>query len=148
MRIVGKVVMAESQSDGQYTYEICDTTALDPNTAPRYTVIRYHGIDVSMSHYERPRSVRNFQGATGENFVEGSNVCVVGKLRKFDGKVSIIAFHLREVECAEEEKAFHMECKLAQLYYGKVELLLLHNYPHTFVRFLAEHPGRYNKWQP
>lgn len=104
VRTIGKVVTADSQSDGQYTYEICDTTAIDPNTAPRYTVIRYHGIDGA---------------TTGENFVEGTTVCVVGKLRKFDAKISIIAFHLREVEGPEEEKAFHMECKLAQLYYGK-----------------------------
>lgn len=47
MKVVGKVVEVEAQSDGQYTYEVCDTTAHDPNTAPRFTVIRYHGIDVS-----------------------------------------------------------------------------------------------------
>lgn len=48
---------------------------------------------------------------------------IVGKLRSFDGKLSIIAFHLREVECPEEADAFHMECRLAQIYYGKVRIL-------------------------
>lgn len=59
-------------------------------------------------------------------FSEGVTVQAVGKLRLFNNRLSLVAFHIRELIKREQIELFEYEAKLAHLYYEKVRSNIKH----------------------
>lgn len=49
----------------------------------------------------------------------------VGKLRSFNNRLSLISFHINEIENTEEVEIFQLEAKLANIYYNKVSFFYI-----------------------
>uniref|UniRef100_A0A0N5AUF3 RPA_C domain-containing protein n=1 Tax=Syphacia muris TaxID=451379 RepID=A0A0N5AUF3_9BILA len=102
VRIAGVVKDAKEQDGGQSVeYKIAD----DAESNERFLVIHYRGVN--------PNDI------SSELFVEGTVVMVVGKLRNFDNRLAIVAFDVREIDDKRELEAYHLEAKLAKLFYTK-----------------------------
>ncbi|KAL3121796.1 hypothetical protein niasHT_002024 [Heterodera trifolii] len=103
VQLMGKVANV-SEVDQCTTYELCDAMATDIRVAKRFTVIRYLTADL--------------QPVKDEVFTIGQLVQVIGKLRLYNNRLSVVCFNIREVEI--DEIAIHkLECKLAKIYFEK-----------------------------
>uniref|UniRef100_A0A914GX88 molybdopterin adenylyltransferase n=1 Tax=Globodera rostochiensis TaxID=31243 RepID=A0A914GX88_GLORO len=104
VQLMGKVANVSSGVDQCTTYELCDALATDVRIAKRFSVIRYTTADLHR--------------VKEEVFAIGQLVHVIGKLRLFNNRLSVVCFNIREVEM-EEIAVYNLECKLAKIYFEK-----------------------------
>ncbi|KAM3718724.1 Replication protein Asubunit-A [Dirofilaria immitis] len=103
IRVVGRV-KESLQSDGGQSIEYMLSDYHDTNAA--FLIIHYKGVLASAA-------------TNSDALVEGTDVSVVGKLRSFSERLCIVAFDVREIEDKREIDAFHLEARLARLFYTK-----------------------------
>ncbi|VDN03864.1 unnamed protein product [Thelazia callipaeda] len=103
IRVVGRV-KSSLQTDGGQSVEYILADYHDPNAT--FLVIHYKGVLASAA-------------TNSDTIVEGTDVSVVGKMRSFSERLCIVAFDVREIEDKRELDAFHLEARLARLYYTK-----------------------------
>uniref|UniRef100_A0A0R3RWG8 RPA_C domain-containing protein n=1 Tax=Elaeophora elaphi TaxID=1147741 RepID=A0A0R3RWG8_9BILA len=103
IRVIGRV-KESLQTDGGQSIEY--TLADYHDTSASFLIIHYKGVLASAA-------------ANSDAVVEGTDVSVVGKLRSFSERLCIVAFDVREIEDKREIDAFHLEARLARLFYTK-----------------------------
>ncbi|CAG9539505.1 unnamed protein product [Cercopithifilaria johnstoni] len=103
IRVVGRI-KESLQTDGGQSIEY--TLADYHDTNATFLIIHYKGVLASAA-------------TNSDAVVEGTDVSVVGKLRSFSERLCIVAFDVREIEDKREIDAFHLEARLARLFYTK-----------------------------
>uniref|UniRef100_A0A915CFG8 Replication protein A C-terminal domain-containing protein n=1 Tax=Parascaris univalens TaxID=6257 RepID=A0A915CFG8_PARUN len=103
VRVMGLVKELEETDHGQTVkYVIVDLR----HRNAFFNVIHYKGI-VNGREYRSPP------------YVMGTCLSINGKIRMFDGLHCVVAFDVRPVDNVSEVDAFHLQAKLARLYYTK-----------------------------
>ncbi|KAL3995136.1 Replication protein A C terminal family protein [Acanthocheilonema viteae] len=115
----------EKLTTGKYTFStirvvgrVKESLQTDGGQSIEYTLADYHDTNATflIIHY---RGVLASAAANSDAVVEGTDVSVVGKLRSFSERLCIVAFDVREIEDKREIDAFHLEARLARLFYTK-----------------------------
>uniref|UniRef100_A0A915PX56 Replication protein A C-terminal domain-containing protein n=1 Tax=Setaria digitata TaxID=48799 RepID=A0A915PX56_9BILA len=115
----------EKMTAGKYTFStirvigrVKESLQTDGGQSIEYTLADYHDSSATflIIHY---KGVLASAAANSDAVVEGTDVSVVGKLRSFSERLCIVAFDVREIEDKREIDAFHLEARLARLFYTK-----------------------------
>ncbi|VDK82524.1 unnamed protein product [Litomosoides sigmodontis] len=115
----------EKMTVGKYTFStirvvgnVKESLQTDGGQSIEYTLADYHDTSAAflIIHY---KGVLASAAANSDAVVEGTDVSVVGKLRSFSERLCIVAFDVREIEDKREIDAFHLEARLARLFYTK-----------------------------
>ncbi|EJW85570.1 hypothetical protein WUBG_03519 [Wuchereria bancrofti] len=115
----------EKITTGKYTFNtirvvgnVKESLQTDGGQSIEYTLSDYHDTNATflIIHY---KGVLASAAANSDAVVEGTDVSVVGKLRSFNERLCIVAFDVREIEDKREIDAFHLEARLARLFYTK-----------------------------
>ncbi|VDN91798.1 unnamed protein product [Brugia pahangi] len=115
----------EKITTGKYTFStvrvvghVKESLQTDGGQSVEYTLSDYHDTYATflVIHY---KGVLASAAANSDAVVEGTDISVVGKLRSFSERLCIVAFDVREIEDKREIDAFHLEARLARLFYAK-----------------------------
>jgi hypothetical protein len=101
LRVCGRI-LSKTEQDKETQLEICDPTEMDTDMCDRLPVIVYQSANKGSVEYN-----------------ENDIIVALGKIRKFDGLISFVAFGITVQEDKSMTDIFKLEAQLAKYFYEK-----------------------------